>query len=33
MIKTAKRLGIWIDHASVHLVEFKTNPVETTTDD
>jgi len=28
---TAKSLGIWMDHASAHLTEFTTNPIETKT--
>ena len=26
---TAKSLGIWMDHASAHLMEFTTDPIET----
>ncbi len=28
---TKKKLGIWMDHSSAHLMEFKTDPIETTT--
>lgn len=28
---TAKKLGIWMDHASAHLMEFTADPVETKT--
>lgn len=27
---TAKNLGIWMDHASAHLIEFTKDPIETT---
>jgi stalled ribosome rescue protein Dom34 len=27
---TAKNLGIWMDHSSAHLMEFTTDPIETT---
>ena len=30
-MKTAKNLGIWMDHSSAHLMEFTTDPIETTT--
>jgi len=26
---TAKKLGIWIDHSSAHLMEYKSDPIET----
>lgn len=28
---TTKSLGIWLDHASAHLMEYTTDPIETTT--
>jgi ADP-heptose:LPS heptosyltransferase len=28
---TAKKLGIWMDHANAHLMEFTTDPIETKT--
>jgi hypothetical protein len=28
---TSKKLGIWMDHSSAHLTEFKTDPTETKT--
>ena len=28
---TAKKLGIWMDHSSAHLMEFTTDPIETKT--
>lgn len=28
---TAKNLGIWMDHASAHLMEFTTDPIQTKT--
>lgn len=28
---TAKKLGIWMDHSSAHLMEFTTDPIKTTT--
>src|SRR4051812_35136647 len=28
---TAKNIGIWMDHSSAHLMEFTTDPIETTT--
>ena len=28
---TVKKLGIWIDHSSAHLIEFSTEPIETKT--
>jgi hypothetical protein len=28
---TAKRLGIWMDHANAHLMEFTTDPIKTNT--
>jgi hypothetical protein len=27
---TAKNIGIWMDHANAHLMEFTTDPIETT---
>jgi hypothetical protein len=27
---TGKKLGIWMDHSSAHLIEFKTDPIKTT---
>lgn len=30
-MKTAKNLGIWMDHSSAHVMEFKTDPIETRT--
>ena len=27
----SKNLGIWMDHANAHLIEFTTDPIETTT--
>ena len=27
---TAKNIGIWMDHASAHLMEFTTDPIQTT---
>ena len=30
-MKTAKDIGIWMDHASAHLIEFTTDPIETKT--
>ena len=30
-MKTAKKLGIWMDHAEAHLMEFTTDPIETKT--
>jgi len=32
MIKATKRLGICMDHARAHLLEFTTDPFETTVD-
>jgi hypothetical protein len=29
-MKTVKNLGIWMDHANAHVMEFTTNPIETT---
>ena len=28
-MKTSKNLGIWMDHATAHLMEFTTDPIET----
>src|SRR5450432_4179120 len=28
---TAKKLGIWMDHSSAHIMEFTTDPIESTT--
>ena len=30
-MKTAKKVGIWMDHASAHIIEFTSNPIETKT--
>ena len=30
-MKTAKKLGIWLDHASAHLMEFTPDPISTKT--
>jgi stalled ribosome rescue protein Dom34 len=30
-MSTAKNLGIWMDHADAHLMEFTTDPIETKT--
>jgi ADP-heptose:LPS heptosyltransferase len=30
-MKTQKRLGIWMDHSTAHLMEFTVDPIETTT--
>ena len=30
-MSTAKELGIWMDHASAHLMEFTTDPITTST--
>ena len=30
-MKTEKKLGIWMDHASAHLMEFTADPIETKT--
>jgi hypothetical protein len=30
-MKAEKKLGIWMDHASAHLMEFTSNPIETKT--
>lgn len=30
-MKTAKKLGIWMDHASAHLMEFTPDPISTKT--
>jgi hypothetical protein len=30
-MSTTKNLGIWMDHASAHLIEFTTDPILTTT--
>lgn len=32
-MKTTKRLGIWMDHQTAHLMEFTTDPIQTTTID
>ena len=32
-MKIEKKLGIWMDHASAHLMEFTVNPIETKTID
>ncbi len=32
-MKIEKRLGIWMDHATAHLMEFTVDPIETTTID
>jgi len=32
-MKTAKDLGIWMDHQTAHLMEFTTDPIQTTTID
>jgi hypothetical protein len=32
-MKTAKELGIWMDHQTAHLMEFTTGPIEKTTID
>jgi hypothetical protein len=32
-MKTAKNLGIWMDHQTAHLMEFTTDPIETKTID
>jgi hypothetical protein len=32
-MKTAKDLGIWMDHQTAHLMEFTTDPIETKTID
>jgi hypothetical protein len=29
-MKTVKNLGIWMDHANAHVMEFTTDPIETT---
>ena len=29
-MKTVKNLGIWMDHAKAHVMEFTTDPIETT---
>ena len=31
LMKEAKYLGIWMDHQNAHLMEFTTDPIETTT--
>lgn len=28
-MKTGKRIGVWMDHASAHLMEFTTDPINT----
>ncbi len=30
-MSTAKKLGIWMDHANAHVMEFTVNPIETKT--
>lgn len=30
-MKKANKLGIWMDHSNAHLMEFTTDPIETTT--
>lgn len=30
-METAQRVGIWMDHATAHLMEFTVDPIETTT--
>ncbi|WP_295792283.1 hypothetical protein [Mucilaginibacter sp.] len=32
-MKTASNLGIWMDHQTAHLMEFTTDPIQTTTID
>lgn len=32
-MKIAKKLGIWMDHSSAHIMEYTTDPIETTTVD